>query len=235
MRQTRALFAAMLLSGVSRSGSARAEETSPSRRPPYQLELGPILGVVARGTKQNPDDIVYEPALLYGLQLRLRLASWLRASARYQVAYHDIHVPPGSLGTGATRIVSDPARTTSVSAMFHPGWSPVERVHLMGIFGVGWTKIDVPPLELDPPQGANVRSRGGVLLETPIGASVSVDLIRGWMSAGYDTTYSPAFLQTGGMYQDDAYVNRMGQSAIATPMPRVSYTFANVLWLAVNL
>lgn len=229
------MIAAMALSGGCRAGSARAEEPPPSSRPPYQLELGPIVGVVARGTKQNPNDILYKPALLYGLQLRLRLASWLRASARYQVAHHDIHVPPGALGTHATRIVSDPARTTSVAAMFHPVWTPTVRLHLMGIFGVGWTKIDVPPLELDPPQGANVRSRGGVLLETPIGASVSVDLLRGWMSAGYDVTYSPAFLQTGAMYQDDVYVNRMGQSAIATPMPRVSYTFANVLWIAVNL
>lgn len=214
---------------VSTSRDARAD------RPPYQLELGPIVGVVNRGTKQNPDNIAYNAAFAYGLQLRIRAASWLRFSARYQVAYHDIELPPFALGTGASRIVSDPARTNSLAAFFHPTWSPLERLHVMGVFGLGWTKIDVPPLELDPPNGANVRNRSGVLVETPIGISVSVDIIQGWMSAGYDGTYSPAFLQTGGMYASDPYVSKQGFSAAAAPMPHISYTVTNLVWLAVNL
>lgn len=214
---------------VSASGVAQADS------PPYQLELGPLAGVVNRGTKQNPDKIGYEAAFAYGLQLRVRAASWLRVSARYQVAYHEIELPPFALGTGASRIVSDPARTNSLAAFFHPTWNPLERLHVMGLFGVGWTKIDVPPLELDPPNGANVRNRSGVLVETPVGFSASVDIIQGWMSAGYDGTYSPAFLQTGGMYQSDPYVSKQGYSSAAAPMPRISYTVTNVIWLAVNL
>lgn len=226
-RATCFLIAAATL--VSASRPARAE------RPPYQLELGPIAGVVNRGTKQNPDKIAYEAALAYGLQLRIVAAPWLRVSARYQVAYHDIELPPFALGTGAGHIVSDPARTNSVAAFFHPTWNPIDRLHVMGVFGVGWTKIDVPPLELDPPNGANVRNRSGVLVETPIGLSASIDIIRGWMSAGYDGTYSPAFMQTGGMYETDPYVSKQGYSSAAAPMPHISYTVTNLVWLAVNL
>lgn len=217
------------------AGVAASPSRALAERPPYQLEVGPLMGVVARGTKQNPDKIGYDPALLYGLQLRIRLASWLRASARYHTAHHVMDLPPLSLGTGATRIDADPAGTHSLAAFFHPTWNVTDRLHVMGAFGVGWTKIDVPPLELDPPNGANVRNRGGVLVETPVGISASFDIISGWMSAGYDGTYSPAFLQTGGMYQADPYVNRAGYSAAASPMPRISYTITNVIWLAVNL
>lgn len=233
MRTRRRLVLASVMGTlVSIVGEARPAK---AERAPYQLELGPIAGVVARGTKQNPDSIGYGPAFLYGLQLRIRVAPWLRASARYQVAYHDIEIPPKSLGTGASNIVSDAARTNSVSAYFHPTWSPLERLHVMGVFGVGWTKIDVPPLKLDPPNGASVRSRGGVLVETPVGVSLSFDILRGWMSAGFDSTYSPAFLQTGGMYESDPYVNRSGYPASAAAMPRVSYTVTNLVWVAINL
>jgi hypothetical protein len=206
-----------------------------AERPPYQLEVGPVVGLAVRGTKQNPDKIAYEPAVLYGLQFRLRLTSWLRASARYHTAHHVIDLPPYSLGTGATHIDADPAKTHSLALFFHPTWNVTDRLHVMGAFGVGWTKIDVPPLELDPPNGANVRNRGGVLVETPVGISASFDIVHGWMSAGYDGTYSPAFLQTGGMYQADPYVNRAGYSAEAAAMPRISYTITNLVWLAVNL
>lgn len=231
MRRITRLLGVLVALGASASSvrDARAE------RPPYQLEVGPLMGVVNRGTKQNPDKIAYEAAFAYGLQLRIRAASWLRVSARYQVAHHDIELPPLALGTGASRIVSDPARTNSLAAFFHPTWSPMHRLHVMGVFGIGWTKIDVPPLELDPPNGANVRNRGGVLVETPVGLSASVDVIEGWMSAGYDGTYSPAFLQTGGMYNSDPYVNKSGFSAAAAPMPHISYTITNLVWLAVNL
>jgi len=218
--------------GSSRVGFA---QTPHAAELPYQLEVGLSGSYIQRETLASRSDVRYRGAWAPGILARATLLSWLRLSARYRAAEHQVLWGSEPLGLPAGDIKSSTAQFLSLDGYIHPTLTPVSRVNVWATFGVGWTGIAFPALQVNPPRGPWLRQRRGVLVQMPFGFGFGIDLIPRWLTLSYDALYESVMRQSGEMYERDRYVTSVGTLADVAAVPRVTKTLSQTLTLSLAL
>ncbi len=193
---------------------------APSRAEPeaHQLEIGPSLSWSKRVTLDGP--VSYRAGLGQGAYLRGEVATYLGVSLRYQRAWHDVSIAPGNTPAPGAVFQIDPMRVETLGAYAHPTWPITSRLRAWGTLGIGWSVMQVPSVEVDPPSGAHLRPRRGVFQEVPLGVGVAFDALPRWLVVSMDLMLAVPFSRTGDLFSNDRYYDRHGQPAEATPLPK---------------
>lgn len=187
---------------------------------PYQLEIGPSVGYVARTADSGGP--TYAPGVSEGLVMRASLVSWLRVSGRYLLAYHGVTIPPGSLGLAGAKYDHDNARVETLGGYLHPTLSPLPRTHFWGTVGIGWSVMEMPAVQVDPPKGPHLRPRRGVFQEVPLGVGGAFDVVPRWLTVSLDLLYAPPFSISGDLWDTDVYYDGAGRDVGGFPKPKMS-------------
>lgn len=201
----------------------------------YQLEFGPSLAFVARQAPSSNSSVHYDATLAPGLDIRISLLPWLRTSARYLRALHDVTFAPGALATSARALSSEAVHMTTLDLTLHPVVDVSPRLHLMGTAGVGWASVVARPVALDPPSGPTLRLRKGVFLESLVGLGLVVDLVPSWVTLSYEAIYAPTFGASGDVFATDPFVDASGQHATVGPFPAPRASYYHRATLALSL
>jgi hypothetical protein len=244
--RSRLLRCASLALALASPRTAAAEPITPPvyQVPAYQFEVGPTLTYQTRSTKSdignNPARIRYVAGLAPGVFARITFLPWLRGVARFRASSHDITLPPGSLGVTNSQALAaqDSLGVVQLDAYVQPTLLILPRLRVWADIGVGWGRISMPPVVVDPqtPPPLILRSRAGIFLETPFGAGIGYDLVPNLVTISYDAMYEPIFIpQSGNMYEDDRYVDRQGDLQTVRPMPKLGHSMSQTLSIAIAL
>jgi hypothetical protein len=194
---------------------------------PYQLEGGPLLGYATRNVQSNQEGVSYNATAVWGLNIRMSLFSFLRVSARYLLGFHGLNLSPNALRSGGQQFKpADGVRFTTLTGLIHPTWNIAPRWHAWATLGIGWGIINFPAIQVDPPEGPTIRTRRGVFVHAPLGFGVGFDILP-YLTLSFDGVYSPAFSQTGDLYEDSVFVDQNGSRKTAGPVPKLSGSLEN--------
>jgi hypothetical protein len=180
----------------------------------------------------------YKSTFAPSIAFRARLLSWLVIGARYRTVAHEITLPANAFGLeGNAYDMPRPTFVRSLDAYLHPTLRPTRWLSTWVTVGIGWGQITVSPLLVtDPPNGPSLKARTGVFADVPLGGGVAYNLpFFPLLSVSLEALFEPVFYQEGVMYERTRFVNSAtGQYAEATPMSRLSHSFATALGVSLS-
>jgi hypothetical protein len=160
------------------------------------LEIGGDFAFVQRAASQddggNASSIRYAPALGFGVHARWELFKYLRFTAYFLDASHEVDMPAGVgyLGqSAASSYEIDKVHTFSLGARLSPTLPLTERARAWLTFGVGWGRLEFGEMSIT--EGSRVISideRADAFVEFPMGVGASFDLIPRWLSVEVEIT-----------------------------------------------
>ncbi|MGK4001814.1 hypothetical protein WMF31_04250 [Sorangium sp. So ce1036] len=246
-------------SGSTQDG-ASAEQPSRPPRPPLppappparlpwgrHIEIGGDVALVSRPvateTDGQPTRVRYEPAIGLGVHARWQIVKYLRFSAFFLHATHELALMPGALGLPGT-ITGDPrddeaptVRTLALGARLAPTLALGDRARAWLSVGIGYDRLDVDRMHVhEPGKGTfTVRERGASFLEVPLGLGVSFDLIRDWLTIELES--SGAFLlgRGGNATRLGQALDSQGHRRAVGALPRPQASIVHTLGLSLVL
>lgn len=180
--------------------------------------------------------IRYAPAIGYGVHGRWDVFRYLRFSAYYVRAYHDVVLPAGALYPGGSVSLDDPIKTYSFGARLAPTmpWTPRARTWITG--GVGWGRIEVGRMNVTDGTGAFfVRERAASFVEIPIGLGTSFDIIPRWLSIELELTGAFVLGQEGEALTNAQAIDASGKKRSIGAFPDLDATFVQTVGLSLIL
>ena len=139
----------------------------------------------------NGTGVRYSPALGFGLHARWDMFSFLRFTAYFIDARHDIPKGPGVLNCqptacGALQLDSS-IHTFVFGARFQPMLRLTSRLRTYASVGIGWGRIEVPRMQIGDGSGSfPMRERSDPFVEFPLGFGFGFDVIRDWVAVEYE-------------------------------------------------
>lgn len=228
------------------------ELTRPARPPlPPKAEVQPVpwrdqiqLGgdaiyAVRTVHADNGSGIRYAPALGFGLHARWDMFSFLRFSAYFVDARHDVPksagvLPCQPLACGALELGS--IHTFVFGARFQPMVRVTTRLRTWLSLGFGWGRIEVPQMQVVGAKGTFfVRERADPFVEFPLGFGVGFDVIRDWLALEYE--FHGAFIsdQGGEAVNPMLTVDADGHTRQIGGFPPFAASFTHALALTLRL
>lgn len=204
--------------------SARADQG-------HLVEFGAVAGIVKRNAETSGTS--YDAGLAKGVVLRARTSRWLRVSARYLRAYHDVSLGHDALGVQGTRYSSEPMRIETLQAAAHPSYEVLPRLTLMGTVGIGWSGMRMAAIGVDD-ERAHLPTRRGVFQEVPLGLGVVGEVWPSWATLSLEGMLAIPYSRNGGAFANDtAY--RDGQPLTVGPFPKPTMSTYVLMSLCVVL
>ncbi|WP_437673467.1 hypothetical protein [Sorangium sp. So ce131] len=221
----------------------------PRTRLPWgrHIEVGGDLALVSRLVATDaggePTRVRFRPAVGVGAHARWEIMRFLRFSAFFVHAEHELALAPGALGLPG-RLTGDPGegeapsvRTIALGGRLAPTWPLSERARSWLSIGIGYDRLDFGRMTvLDPGKGTfTVRERGASFVEVPLGIGMSFDLIRNWLTIELES--SGAFLlgRGGDATRLGQAIDGQGQRRSVGPLPRPQASFIHTLGLSLVL
>ena len=160
------------------------------------LEIGGDFAFVQRAASQddagNPSGIRYAPAFGFGVHARWELFKYLRFTAYFLDASHEVDMPAGVgyLGQAPTSSYEiDKVHTFSLGARLSPTLPLTDRARAWLTFGVGWGRLEFGEMEIsEGGRVITVDDRADAFVEFPMGVGASFDLIPRWLSVEVEIT-----------------------------------------------
>lgn len=206
------------------AGAARADQG-------YLVEIGPVVGLVKRTAETSGTS--YDAGLAKGALLRGRWSKWLRFSARYLRAYHDVSLGNDALGVQGTRYSSAPMRVETLQAAAHPTYELHPRLAAIATIGIGWSGMRMAAIGVDD-ERAHLPTRRGVFQEVPLGLGLVGEVWPGWATVSFEGMWAVPYSRSGGAFSNDtAY--RDGQPLTVGPFPKPTMSTYALLSLCVAL
>jgi hypothetical protein len=245
-----ALLAALALPAEARAAAPGPDDTlaKPPRpalppAPPAEplpwarsLDVGPDLAIVFRPTPGGDDAIHYAPAAGLGLHGRIALHRYLRFSAYFVSATHEVELPSSALGLGGDLAVDD-AATYSFGARLQPTWPLSERLRLWASAGAGWGRVEVGRMSVIEPgkPSFEVRERGESFVELPLGLGGSYDLIPRWLAIDVELTSAFVIDQHEGAFGAAQAIDADGKKRAIGAFPAFDAAIVQTLGLSLIL
>jgi hypothetical protein len=239
--------------------AASAEEPPGPPRPPLppapprtrlpwarHIEIGADLALVSRVGSNDaagqPTGVRLKPAVGLGLHARWEIFDYLRFSAFFVHAEHELALQAGALGqpgplTAEPREDGAPTvRSLALGARLAPTLPLSERARSWLSVGIGYDRFDFDRMRVSDPRGEfTVRERGASYVEIPLGLGVSFDIIRRWLTIELET--SGAFLlgEGGDATRDGQAIDAQGRRRNVGALPQTRGSFVQTLGLSLVL
>ena len=141
----------------------------------------------------------------------------------------------GALGIDG-QLESDFVTSSWLDARLLPTLPLGDRVRLLGIAGIGWGRVELPPVRATDASGTYfVRDRAASFFEIPLGVGGSVELVPRWLSLDLELVVAPNFSEDGSAYIPVQSLNGLGHKQEIGALPRFPVTFVQALGLSLLL
>jgi hypothetical protein len=214
---------------------------SASHRPPPErrVDVGAYALVVTRMTDEDVDGVgkgvTYDPGPGIGVAARIQVLRWFQVEAVFGWATHDVVYDHGAIGVDGD-IESDFVTSSWLDARLLPTLPLGDRVRLFGIAGIGWGRVELPPVRATDASGTYwVRDRAASFFEIPLGLGGSVELVPRWLSVDLELVAAPNFSEDGSAYVPVQALDGLGHKHEIGPLPRFPVTFVQALGLSLLL
>jgi hypothetical protein len=228
------------------------ELTRPARPPlppkaeapsiPWQDQIqigGDAVFAVRTVHADNGSGITYSPTLGFGLHARWDMLSFLRFTAYFIDARHDVPKHAGVLSCqpiacGSLYVGS--IHTFVFGARFQPMLRVTSRLRTWASFGIGWGRLEVPQMQVADGSGTfPVYPRSDPFVEFPLGVGLSFDVIRDWLAVEYE--FHGAFIsdQGGEAVNPILTVDAAGHTRQIGGFAPFAASFTNTLGLTLRL
>lgn len=219
-------------------GEPRADEQEPR---PYlklvrplsrerHIEIGPDVGIWSRPAEG--DSIEYEPALAYGVHLRVPLASFLAITGYFSQASHSVTIPRGSLGLDF-EIEQEPLQVTHLGSRLEPTLEPIPNLRLWLGLGIAWGHIRAEEPDSDGEMA--YADRSGVYLEYSGSLGATWDVIPSWLAVSLSGSAGVLTAQTGDLFDDHQVIQKDGTTTTMGAMPELAGSYSALLGLGIVL
>jgi hypothetical protein len=230
--------------------SARPSELAPLELPvrphPRRLDLGVRGLVVSRFAEGEIDGVPtrarHEATPGVGVNVRVPVLGMLDLVGAWGLSTVHLGLEPGAPGT--SRIGASPAGLDApigglawwMQARVEPTFDLGHDVVLRGIAGVGWGRIELDPSHARDAAGRFlVRDRSASIVEFPLGAGVSVELVEGWLKLEAELLVSPTLTTDGTAHVPVGVVAGDGSAGRVDALPRAPVSLQQAVGLAVQL
>jgi hypothetical protein len=218
-----------------------------------QVELGSYLAFVSRtvNTTEELPIVRYEPTLGFGLQGSFEIFRYLRFSAYFVDARHDVVLPPGSLcvendsaGVCQGRTLEiEPMYTFAFGARFLPTLPLTRRLRVWAALGVGYGRMEFNRMKVTEPNPLNpqqpnqyiVRDRSVAFIEFPLGGGASFEVIKDWMRINLEITGAFINNQDGTATSNVQAVDATGKKRAIGGFPQLAGSFVQTLGVSLVL
>ncbi|WP_437764177.1 hypothetical protein WMF27_36860 [Sorangium sp. So ce281] len=220
----------------------------PRTRLPWarHIEVGADIALVNRFGSDDaagqPTGIRLKPALGVGAHARWEIFDYLRFSAFFVHAKHELALQAGALAQPGP-ITAEPredgaptVRTLALGARLAPTLPLGERARSWLSVGVGYDRFDFDRMRVSEPGGEfTIRERGASYVEIPLGLGVSFDIIRRWLTIELET--SGAFLlgRGGDATREGQAIDAQGRRRSVGALPQARGSFVQTLGLSLVL
>jgi hypothetical protein len=176
------------------------------------------------------------PALGYSLHARWVLFRYLRVSAYFVGAEHELELLPGALGLPGS-ITPAPVESLVFGGRLSPTLPLGTRTRLSLSIGVGYEHFDFGRMEVDDTASGpfRVHARGASYVEIPVGLGVSVDLIRRWLTLDLETSGAFVLGSGGDATRPAQAVDGQGRLRTVGGLPQVDGSFVQTVGLSLVL
>jgi hypothetical protein len=207
------------------------------------LEIGGDFAFVQRAASEdengNASGIRYAPAVGFGVHARWELFKYLRFTAYFLDASHEVDMPAGTgyLGQSSTSSYEiDKVHTFSLGARFSPTLPLTERARAWLAFGVGWGRLEFGEMEIiEGSRVITVDDRADAFVELPMGVGASFDLVPRWLSVEVEITGAFVFEQPGDALRNVQGHDNQGHLHDIGGFPVVDGTFVQTVGLSLIL
>jgi hypothetical protein len=160
---------------------------------------------------------------------------YLRFTAYFVSARHDVALPPGALGQSG-EISLDSVSTYSFGARLSPTipWSARARSWIS--VGGGWGRLEFGKMRVTEGASAfTVKERSASFVEIPLGLGTSFDIIPNWLSIELEVTGAFALGQEGDALREVQAIDAQGRRRAVSGFPELDATFVQTLGLSLIL
>jgi len=178
----------------------------------------------------------YRSAAGFEVQARWELMSFVRLATYVDHASHDFEFSPGALGrTGKLSV--DPVSTYTLGARLQPVWHIRENVQAWADAGLGWGRWKVGRMTVDEPgqPSFEVRERSNSMLQFPLGAGASVDVIPRRIGIQLELRGAMVRDLGGDAGSSIAAIDGSGHRTLVGGLPAFTATFVGALGVVFHL
>ena len=218
----------------------------PERPHPRRVDLGVRGLVVTRFAESEIDGVStrarHEATPGVGVNVRVPVLDVLDLVGAWGLSTVRLGLDSGAPGT--SRIGAGPAEPDApvgglawwMQARVEPTFDLGTDVVLRGIAGVGWGRIELDPSHAHDADGPFlVRDRSASIVEFPLGAGVSVELVEGWLKLEVELLVSPTLTTDGTAHVPVGVVAGDGSAGRVVALPRAPVSLQQAVGLAVQL
>jgi hypothetical protein len=183
----------------------------------------------------NASDIRYRWAVGYGVHGRWDVLRFLRFTAYFVSARHDVALPPGALGLRG-KLSLDSVSTYSFGARLSPTIPWSSRARSWVSVGGGWGRLELGQMRVTQGGGVfTVKERSASFVEIPLGLGTSFDIIPNWLSVELEVTGAFALGQEGDALRPAQAIDAQGRKLSVGGFPELDATFVQTLGLSLIL
>lgn len=220
----------------------------PRTRLPWarHIEIGPDIALVNRfgsnDAEGQPTGIRLKPAVGLGVHARWEIFDYLRFSAFFVHAEHELALQTGALAqpgpiTAQPREGGAPTvRSLALGARLAPTLPLGDRARSWLSVGVGYDRFDFDRMRVSDPGGEfTVRERGASYVEIPLGLGVSFDIIRRWLTIELETSGAFVLGRGGDATREGQAIDAQGRRRTIGALPQTRGSFVQTLGLSLVL
>ena len=214
----------------------------------HHVELGGYVAFVSRTAKsqEGPAIIRYEPTVGFGLQGGFEIFRYLRFSAYFVDARHDVALAPGALGLDPTSSLDLASMYTfAFGARFLPTLPLGKRVRVWLALGVGYGRMELErmtvtlpgtnPVRPSEPNEFIVRDRSAPFLEFPLGGGASFDILKDRLRVNLEITGAFINNQEGNATGPVQAIDPAGKTLAVGAFPQLAGSFVQTLGISLVL
>lgn len=220
----------------------------PRTRLPWarHIEIGPDIALVNRfgsnDAEGQPTGIRLKPAVGLGVHARWEIFDYLRFSAFFVHAEHELALQTGALAQPGP-ITAEPreggaptVRSLALGARLAPTLPLGDRARSWLSVGVGYDRFDFDRMRVSDPGGEfTVRERGASYVEIPLGLGVSFDIIRRWLTIELETSGAFVLGRGGDATREGQAIDAQGRRRTIGALPQTRGSFVQTLGLSLVL
>lgn len=212
------------------------------------VELGGHVAFVSRTaeSQEGPAIIRYRPAIGFGLHGGFDIFRYLRFSAYFVDARHDVVLPPGALGLDpASSLDLASMYTFAFGARFLPTLPLSGRMRVWLTLGVGYGRMELERMTVTLP-GTNpvnpaepnefiVRDRSAPFIEFPLGCGASFDIVKDRLRLNLEITGALISNQDGNATGPVQAIDPAGKTLAVGAFPELAGSFVQTLGISLVL
>jgi hypothetical protein len=200
-------------------------------------EAALVMRLASHDQDGTPNDIRYAPSIGYGFHARVELYRYLRFSAWFLRAEHDVRLVPGAFGIQG-KFTLPPVETMVFGARLSPTLPLTSRARSWLTLGVGWGRMYVGRAQVVEETGSEpfaIRERAGTFVEFPLGLGVSFDIIPRWLAIEIQSTGAFIVRQSGEAHESVQAIDAGGKRRSIGPFPVYDASFVHTLGVSILL